>query len=119
MLTDKGDFVVDPFGGSCVTGEVAERLKRKWMCSELLEDYAKGAIGRFERPLPADTQETFFPTNAKSDEISYKLCHPASMWSDDEGDSLPADGGKNRPLRKINSNAEKSTRRSRNASNQP
>ena len=26
MLTDPGDFVFDPFAGSCVTGEVAERL---------------------------------------------------------------------------------------------
>lgn len=26
MLTDRGDMVLDPFAGSCVTGEVAERL---------------------------------------------------------------------------------------------
>lgn len=28
MLTDRGDLVLDPFAGSCVTGEVAERLAR-------------------------------------------------------------------------------------------
>ena len=27
MLTDPGDLVIDPFAGSCVTGEVAERLR--------------------------------------------------------------------------------------------
>ena len=38
-----------PLPGSCVTGEVAERLKRKWICVELIEDYLKGALGRFVR----------------------------------------------------------------------
>ena len=32
MLTDKDNFVFDPFGGSCVTGEVSERLQRSWLC---------------------------------------------------------------------------------------
>ena len=50
MLTDPGDFVIDPFAGSCVTGEVAERLKRRWICSELIEDYLKGALSRFNKP---------------------------------------------------------------------
>jgi site-specific DNA-methyltransferase (cytosine-N4-specific) len=48
FLTDEGDVVVDPFGGSCVTGEVCEYTKRQWICCEILEDYVKGAIGRFE-----------------------------------------------------------------------
>jgi len=39
MLTDTGDLVLDPFAGSCVTGEVAERLGRRWVCVELLEEY--------------------------------------------------------------------------------
>jgi len=29
MRTDPGDLVVDPFAGSCVTGEVCERLERR------------------------------------------------------------------------------------------
>lgn len=41
MLTDRDDLVFDPFGGSCVTGEVCERLKRRWICVELQEDYLK------------------------------------------------------------------------------
>jgi len=47
LLTDKGDMVVDPFGGSCVTGEVAERLGRKWICCEMEKTYLEGARGRF------------------------------------------------------------------------
>ncbi|MGH9526845.1 MAG: hypothetical protein ACRD2F_09240, partial [Terriglobales bacterium] len=35
----------------CVTGEVAERLRRKWTCVEMRDDYVQGALGRFERPL--------------------------------------------------------------------
>ena len=34
MLTDAGDLVVDPFAGSCATGEVCERLSRRWMCAK-------------------------------------------------------------------------------------
>lgn len=48
MCTDKGDVVVDPFGGSCITGEVCERLERKWICCELQKDYLDGAKGRFQ-----------------------------------------------------------------------
>lgn len=47
MLTDPGDRVLDPFGGSCATGEAAERLGRRWTCCELEEDYILGAKGRF------------------------------------------------------------------------
>lgn len=42
MLTDPGDFVVDPFAGSCVTGEVSERLKRHWVCIEISQEYLEG-----------------------------------------------------------------------------
>ena len=39
-----GDVVLDPFGGSCITGEVAERLGRKWVCAELVEASSKQRI---------------------------------------------------------------------------
>ena len=47
MLTDPGDSVIDPFAGSCVTGAVAERLKRDWVCCDSNKEYLLGAIGRF------------------------------------------------------------------------
>ena len=48
MLTDPGDMVLDPFGGSCVTGMVAETLKRKWTCVELSSEYIRGGMARFQ-----------------------------------------------------------------------
>ena len=42
MLTDEQDFVVDPFAGSCITGEVCQRLTRRWLCVELEEEYLRG-----------------------------------------------------------------------------
>ncbi len=78
MVTNEGDVVIDPFAGSCVTGEVCERLRRKWTCVEMREEYLQGALGRFERP-PKPQQESMFDDKAVS--ISYKLHHPAAFWN--------------------------------------
>jgi len=43
FLTRPRDIVLDPFAGSNVTGAVAERLNRKWISIEALEEYAKQA----------------------------------------------------------------------------
>lgn len=48
FLTDKGDVVLDPFAGSNVTGEVAERLGRKWLAFELSKKYLDGSKFRFD-----------------------------------------------------------------------
>lgn len=95
MLTDPGDFVVDPFAGSCVTGEVAERVGRKWVCVELVEDYLKGAIARFARPTTRE-QPMLFPVPKKR-ETEYKLAHPGTLWTTHQGTPLPLDGGQARP----------------------
>lgn len=47
FLTKKNDLVFDPFAGSNVTGEVAEKLERKWIAFELNSDYLKGSKFRF------------------------------------------------------------------------
>ncbi|NTU33227.1 site-specific DNA-methyltransferase [Brevibacillus sp. HB1.1] len=47
FLTDPGDVILDPFGGSCVTGEVAEKLHRFWITSELNEEYVYSSKFRF------------------------------------------------------------------------
>jgi site-specific DNA-methyltransferase (cytosine-N4-specific) len=47
LLSEPGDLVLDPFAGSCVTGEVAQRLGRRWLCIELDGEYLQGAVGRF------------------------------------------------------------------------
>ena len=87
LLTDAGDIVVDPFGGSCVTGAVAEALERKWVCCELDEEYLAGAMARFTpRPQPLP--------NGK--EVVYEIAPPCALPLD-LSHKLPADGGRSRP----------------------
>lgn len=98
MLTDPEEVVLDPFGGSCITGEVAERLGRKWVCAEMVESYLTGAKGRFERPSspPAPAKQS------KKDDGYYRVPHPGLLWNGgDERESapIPADGGQSRPAK--------------------
>ena len=93
MLTDPGDLVVDPFAGSCVTGEVSERLERKWRCYELYEEYLKGAMARFNNPK----QQTEPPArNGNGDSNYYRLARPGILWNGVDGPSLQEDGGRQR-----------------------
>ena len=48
FLTDRNDLVLDPFGGSCTTGQSAEILGRRWVCVEPKKEYLIGARGRFQ-----------------------------------------------------------------------
>jgi site-specific DNA-methyltransferase (cytosine-N4-specific) len=85
MLTNKDDIVYDPFGGSCVTGAVCERLGRRWICSELMEDYLKGAVGgRFGNIPEQEPNKTI-----------YSIHNPSAAWGTIIDDDLPLDGGKN------------------------
>ena len=47
LLTDEGDIVLDPFAGSNTTGAVAERLERRWVAVERVEEYLRGSRFRF------------------------------------------------------------------------
>jgi DNA modification methylase len=47
LLTDEEDLVVDPFAGSNTAGAVAERLGRRWVAMELLEEYLEASKFRF------------------------------------------------------------------------
>ncbi len=111
MLSDPGDLVVDPFAGSCVTGEVCERLKRHWLCYETVEEYLKGARGRFVqaspssdstvRPLllPGTTDLLAQAPVVLDTSNSYKVSRPDVLWTNDVVDEamLPPDGGRTRP----------------------
>ncbi len=94
MLSDSGDLVVDPFAGSCVTGEVCERLNRKWVCIEHLREYCEAALGRFERE-PSDLAKSV----SSPDDLSkyYRTPKPGLLWESETAGSLPEDGGKSRP----------------------
>lgn len=95
FLTDRDDLVVDPFAGSCVTGEVAEKLRRRWICSEIEESYLLGAKGRFLSP-PSPKQLRL--TGVKVD--SYNIQRPGALWDDNPQTPLPEDGGRSRPAKR-------------------
>ena len=94
LATDKGDLVLDPFGGSCVTGEVAERLGRRWICVELEEEYLRGAKARFEESDQPCGKER---GARKAGEGYYRVAHPGLLWDETDPDPLPEDGGRKRP----------------------
>lgn len=88
FLTDPGDYVVDPFGGSCVTGAVAEALERKWTCCELSEEYLMGGRARFVpevQPL------------GKQRDVTYEIAPPCTQPADEQDTPLFQDGGRTRP----------------------
>jgi len=92
MLTEEGDEVLDPFGGSCVTGEVCERLNRKWTCVELVEEYLEGARGRFrDDPEPRTEKDQGDLSNY------YRAARPDILWNGMPETPLPIDGGRSRP----------------------
>jgi site-specific DNA-methyltransferase (cytosine-N4-specific) len=89
MLTNEGDRVIDPFAGSCVTGEVCERLKRAWTCIELRGDYVEAAKGRF-------IGEGVGPYSAKRSSKSvesYRVPRPSSLWDEIVESPLHQNGG--------------------------
>lgn len=50
FLTEPGDLVLDPFGGSNTTGFAAEILGRQWVSIDAKEEYALQSQIRFEDP---------------------------------------------------------------------
>jgi DNA modification methylase len=96
MLTDPDDLVIDPFGGSCVTGEVAERLDRRWVCAEVVEEFLIGAVGRFDAPTSSEKM----PTKKRGDQEFYKAPRPGLLWNGEPEEPLPEDGGRKRPPKK-------------------
>jgi len=90
FLTDMGDTVLDPFAGSCVTGEVCEHLQRRWTCCEIENEYVQGAVGRF-------VEENLTQLNSKSDPVSYRIFSSSALWNAahlSDIEPLPSDGGR-------------------------
>lgn len=84
FLTDENDVVVDPFGGSCVTGEVAESLKRNWVCCELNKEYLKGAKARFLGTKSRPQHD---------EPVPYQIFPPCSLNKMADTSPLAKDGG--------------------------
>ena len=55
FLTEPGDIVLDPFGGSNTTGAAAEVLERYWISIEATQDYIEGSRGRFGNGITFDS----------------------------------------------------------------
>jgi site-specific DNA-methyltransferase (cytosine-N4-specific) len=51
LLSEPGDIIYDPFGGSNTTGKAAELNGRRWVISELSEEYLHGSKGRFTEEI--------------------------------------------------------------------
>lgn len=51
FLTEEGDIVLDPFGGSNTTGFAAETLNRKWVSLEISENFLEQSKVRFSDPV--------------------------------------------------------------------
>jgi site-specific DNA-methyltransferase (cytosine-N4-specific) len=94
MLTDPDDLVVDPFAGSCVTGEVCERLERRWICGEISEEYLEGALGRFV--CPAQPANSNHAAKEGSEATHYRVPRPGLLWHGLEALPLRSDGGRKR-----------------------
>jgi site-specific DNA-methyltransferase (cytosine-N4-specific) len=97
MLTDPDDLVVDPFAGSCVTGEVCERLGRRWLCVDTVEEYLRGAVARFQ---PAPESAPPCDKGENGEEEFYRIAKPGHLWNGNKDPRLATDGGKQRPLTK-------------------
>lgn len=48
FLSEPGDLIVDPFGGSFTTPDAAERLGRRWLATDCMVEYVLGSATRFE-----------------------------------------------------------------------
>ena len=101
MLTDPGDLVVDPFAGSCVTGEDCEKLRRRWICIDLVDEYLRGGLGRFEREpeSPSDQRPVTERSGFYDDDAHYfRVWRPGLFWNGIEGRRLLKDGGRKRRI---------------------
>jgi site-specific DNA-methyltransferase (cytosine-N4-specific) len=98
FLTNPGDFVLDPFGGSCVTGMVAEQLNRRWAAVELNAGYLQGAIARFETSTSneSSTEKNQSNKKAKPKQVKYEIWAPCSLPVDENEERVIEDGGRNR-----------------------
>ena len=68
FLTGEGDVVLNPFAGSCTTGEAAERLSRRWIGFEPIPESLDGARFRFERSdvAPEESPTAATATNSRA-----------------------------------------------------
>ena len=72
MLTDEGDTVLDPFGGSNSTGWIAEALQRRWISMDTNADYV--ADSRFRWSPPPELNGFISPDAEPISSITPSIC---------------------------------------------
>lgn len=60
LLTNPGDLVVDIFGGSSTTGQVAEGELRRWMTCDLSAEFVAAGIFRFLPDIDEERARSFY-----------------------------------------------------------
>src|SRR5690606_27140928 len=71
MLTEPDDLVVDIFGGSNTTGQVAETEGRRWMAFEALPEYVGASAFRFlDKGMPPDAMRALYERIVAGESIS-------------------------------------------------
>lgn len=75
MLTDRDDLVVDIFGGSNTTGQVAEEEGRRWMTFEARPEYVGASSFRFlDRGINAELMRTLYNKIVTGESVSIEEC---------------------------------------------
>lgn len=73
MLTDPGDLVVDIFGGSNTTGQVAEAELRRWLTFELEPQYVAASAFRFlDKDIDVNEMKSIFKNIEKGKCVDIK-----------------------------------------------
>lgn len=65
------------------------------MCIELEKEYARGALGRFHRPVRE--VQTPLPIETGDSSAYYRVARPVLLWNGAEEEPLPGDGGSEKP----------------------
>lgn len=70
MLTEPGDLVIDIFGGSNTTGQVAEAEGRRWMTFEALPEYVAASAFRFlDKSTPPESMQEIHARIVQGDSV--------------------------------------------------
>ena len=80
--TKLGEWIIDPFAGSCTTGIAAKLLGRRFFGIDLSSDFLSLGVNRFQeaetvsfqqkaKRLVADLQNMHEPESAREEEVEY------------------------------------------------
>lgn len=79
FLTDPGDLVIDIFAGSNTTGQVAEKLGRRWKAFELKREYLAASSFRFLGESSASDQQAIHQEIQKGGFADLRACNDLAV----------------------------------------